>query len=412
MQRSAILCWLFALQSVFVAASDWPQWRGPNRDGVSAETGLLTQWPTGGPPLAWRTNKLGAGFSSVSVANGKLFTIGDRPDASYVMALAENDGKHLWATKLGRAGGGGGYPGPRCTPTVDGNLVYALGQFGDLVCVEANSGVIKWRKNLQQDFRGDMMSDWGYSESPLIDGGRLICTPGGSEGTIIALNKLSGQVLWRSKEITDAAAYASVIARDIGGVRQFIQLTGESVFGVAANDGRLLWRGAHPGRTAVIPTPIEHGGHVYVTAGYGVGCALFHITGNNNKFAAEKVYANKVMVNHHGGVVRVGEHLYGYSDGKGWVCQHMKTGEMVWSERSKLDKGAITAADGHLYLRSEGSKGTVVLIEATPAGFKEKGRFDQPDRSKQQSWAHPVIANGKLYLRDQDLLLCYDVRPK
>jgi outer membrane protein assembly factor BamB len=391
-------------------ASDWPQWRGPKRDGVSTETGLLKQWPKGGPPLAWKTNGLGSGFSSVSVADGRIFTLGDRADASYVIALSEKDGKHLWATKLGRPGGGGGYPGPRCTPTVDGKLAYALGQYGDLVCVDAEKGVEKWRKNLQDDFRGGMMSGWGYSESPLIDGDNLICTPGGSDGTLLALNKQSGQVIWRTKDLMDEAAYASVIVAEIGGVRQYIQLTGESVFGVGATDGQVLWRAARQGRTAVIPSPIVHEDHVYVTSGYGAGCNLFQVTANSGKFAAHQVYANKVMVNHHGGVVRIGEHLYGYSDGKGWVCQRTKTGDMVWSERGKLDKGAITAADGHLYLRSEGSKGTVVLIEATPSGFVEKGRFDQPERSRQQSWPHPVIANSMLYLRDQDLLLCYNIK--
>src|SRR5688572_3675087 len=156
MRQSVAL--FLSFQTLIASASDWPQWRGPKRDGISTETGLLKQWPAGGPPLAWRTNKIGAGISSVSVADGKIFIIGDRCEASYVMALAENSGKHLWATKLGRPGGGGGYPGPRCTPTVDGKLVYAIGQFGDLICVDATTGVDKWRKNLRQDFHGDMMS--------------------------------------------------------------------------------------------------------------------------------------------------------------------------------------------------------------------------------------------------------------
>src|SRR6185503_105714 len=194
--QSTIICFFVSVSMGL--AKDWPQWRGPKRDGISTETGLLKQWPAGGPPLAWKTNGVGAGYSSVSVSDGKIFTIGDRADASYLLALAEKDGKHVWATKLGRSGGGGGYPGPRCTPTVDGNWVFALGQFGDLICVDADKGAEKWRKNLQEHFRGRMMSGWGNSESPLVDGDKVICTPGGSGGTLAALNKESGEVVWRS----------------------------------------------------------------------------------------------------------------------------------------------------------------------------------------------------------------------
>jgi outer membrane protein assembly factor BamB len=205
-----------------------------------------------------------------------------------------------------------------------------------------------------------------------------VCTPGGDSGAIIAVNKKTGNVLWRTKDFKDRAEYSSIVTAELSGTRQYVQLTGDSVSGVAPNDGRLLWHVTRHGSTAVIPTPICHDNHVYVT--------------------------------YHGGVVRVGDYLYGYSDGKGWVCQNFKTGEAVWEEKGKLGKGSLTCADGHLYLRSENGKGTVVLIEAAPHGFKEKGRFDQPERSQHNSWAHPVVANGKLYLRDQDVLLCYDVK--
>ncbi len=403
---------LFALGLGSGAASDWPQWRGPNRDGVSAETGLLKEWPKGGPPLAWKATGLGAGYSSVSVAAGRLFTMGEIAGASSVIALDEKTGKLLWSAKVGGTGGGDGYPGPRCTPTVDGERVYAMNQFGDLVCVEAATGQEVWRKNLAKDFGGRMMSGWGYSESPLVDGERLVCTPGGSKGTLLALDKKTGAVLWQSKEFTDNAAYSSVIAAKVGGVPQYIQLTDASVAGGGPQNGRLLWRGPRRGATAVIPTPIVHDDHVYVTSGYGVGCNLFKVSMTSPDFKAEQVYANKVMVNHHGGVVRLGDHLYGYSDGKGWTCQEFKTGKAVWQDKEKLGKGSLVCADGHLYLRCQDGPGAVVLIEASPDGWKEKGRFDQPDRSSANSWPHPVIANGKLYLRDQDVLLCYDVKAR
>src|SRR5687767_4815521 len=276
-------------------AADWPQWRGPKRDGHSTETALLQQWPPDGPPLLWKTNGLGAGYSSVSVAAGKIYTMGDRPDSSFLHALSIA-GKPLWSTKVGKPGGGGGYPGPRCTPTVDVDRVYALGQHGDIVCVEAATGKEVWRKNLVKDFAGEV-GGWGYSESPLIDGEQLICTPGGRQGTLVALNKRTGAKTWQSYQWTDPAEYASIIAAQIGGKRQYIQLTGESVGGVAAENGRVLWRVSRKGSTAIIPTPIAQNDQVFVTSGYGVGCDLFRITASGLSFKAEEVYSNKNMVN-------------------------------------------------------------------------------------------------------------------
>ena len=402
----------FALLTILISgatAADWPQWRGPKRDGHSPETGLRREWPPEGPPLAWKTNGIGTGYSSVSVAAGRIYTMGDRGDSSFVHALSVA-GKPLWSAKVGKPGGGGGYPGPRGTPTVDGDRVYALGQHGDLVCVEAATGKEVWRKNLSKDFGGEV-GGWGYSESLLVDGEQLICTPGGRQGTLLALNKRTGAKTWQSYQWTDPAEYASVIAAQISGKRQYVQLTGESVGGVAAESGKPLWRTSRKGSTAVIPTPVVRNDLVFVTSGYGVGCNMFRVTPSGAGFKAEEVYANKNMVNHHGGVVLVGEHLYGYSDGKGWVCMKFESGEMLWSDKA-LGKGSISYADGHLYLRSEGSGGTVALIEATPERWLEKGRFDQPERSDKEAWPHPVIANGKLYLRDQDTLFCYDISAK
>jgi len=398
------------LPSGLAANADWPQWRGPHRDGISPDTGLLTEWPSDGPPLVWKATGVGHGFSSISISGSKIFTMGDSPERSFIYALDLN-GKVLWSAKVGRPVGGGGHPGTRCTPAVDGDLVFGLGQFGDLVCVEAATGKEHWRKNLNQDFGGKMMSGWGNSESPLVDGDKVLCTPGGSEGTIVALNKKTGDVIWQSKEFKDSAAYSSIIAAEIGGVRQYVQLTGGSVAGVAVEDGHLLWRAQRQGQTAVVPTPIFHDNYVYVTSGYGVGCNLFKISKSGTEFSTEQVYANRDMQNHHGGVVLVGEHVYGHSDSRGWTCQELKSGEVVWAEKQKLGKGSIAYADGHLYLRAE-NQGTVVLIEATPKGYIEKGRFQPPDRSQRDIWAHPVVFGGKLYLRDQDVLLCYDVKKK
>ncbi|HUD49510.1 MAG TPA: PQQ-binding-like beta-propeller repeat protein [Candidatus Baltobacteraceae bacterium] len=408
MQTKNVLLTGFSLYltSALLTAADWPQWRGPNRDDVSSEQGLLKQWPPGGPPLVWKARGAGAGYSGVAVSGTKVFTLGEKGDSSFAVAFDVAGGSPVWTAKIGKAGGDPA--GPRSTPTVDGDRVYVLNQFGDLVCLEVATGKKVWRRSFEKEF-GGRCGGWMYSESPLVDGDRLIGTPGSAQGSIAAFNKKTGELLWQTKELTDAAEYSSPIAAQIGGVRQYIQLTGENVVGVQAESGQVLWRARRQGETATVPTPIFYDDDVYVSSGYGVGCNLFHIGKAGNSYQANQVYANKVMVNHHGGVVRVGDYLYGYSDGKGWVCQEFRTGRLVWRDEG-VGKGSLTCADGHLYLRSEGGHGAIALVEATPQGYTEASRFDQPDRSQESSWPHPVIAGGRLYLRDQDVLLCYNVR--
>ena len=252
---------------------------------------------------------------------------------------------------------------------------------GELACLEAATGKIVWQKSLKGDLNGQMMSGWGYSESPLVDGDKLICSPGGAKGTLAALDKKTGEVIWRSKELTDPAAYSSIIAAEVGGVRQYIQTTGRAIVGVRANDGKLLWRQVKSNyRTAVIPTPIFYDNCVYTTAGYGVGCDLLKLTPDGQGTKAEEIYdkdAMRAVENKHEAVVRVGDHIYGWTDrGSKWVCQEFKTGKIVW-ESKKLGRGSITCADGRLYCFGE-HDGTVVLVEASPEGWKEHGRFTIP----------------------------------
>ena len=400
------------LSSTGVQAADWPQWHGPARDNISTETGLLKQWPAQGPALAWKATGLGGGLSGVSVAAGRVYTMGDGADGSYVRALDAATGKLLWSTKVGQAGGGSGFPGPRCTPTVDGALVFAMGQFGDLVCLDAVTGAERWRRNMEKDLAGKMMSGWGYSESPLVDGDKLICTPGGASGTLAALNKNTGEVIWRSTELTDKAAYVSAVMATIGGVRQIVQFTDANVVGVNPADGKVLWLGARPGKTAIASSPVIDGNLIFVSSSYGVGANLFRVDAANGKFTAQQVYASKEMLNQHGGLIKIGENVFGFSDNKGWTMQDLKTGKVVWVEKQKLGKGSETLADGLLYLRLENGKGTVVLLDPSASTWSEKGRFDQPDRSDKNSWPHPVVSNGLLYLRDQDTLLAYDIKAK
>jgi outer membrane protein assembly factor BamB len=402
------------ITSFLALADDWPQFRGPNRDGLSKEAGLLKDWPTGGPPLAWKAKGLGKGYSTVSVADGRVYTIGDRNVSSFVVALKETDGTPAWSTKLGKTGsvGWGNFEGPRAAPTVAGKSLYAVGQNGELVCYDNGTGAEKWRKDFRKDF-GGQLPEWGYSEAPLVDGDKVIVTPGGADGSIVALAADTGALVWRSKEFTDVPHYSSLVPAEIGGVRQYVQLSAENVVGVSAMDGKVLWRAPRKGKTAVIPTPIVSENFVYVSSGYGIGSDLYKIDGSGTKFTATPVYTmNKVMVNHHGGVIKVGESLFGYSEGKGWTCQDFKTGAAKWQEKEKLGKGSLTYADDRLYLRQEDKAGTVALIDASTVGYKEHGRFDQPNRSDKNSWSHPVVANGRLYLRDQDLLLAYNIKAK
>jgi outer membrane protein assembly factor BamB len=416
--RSPLLVTAFCALTLAAAAADWPQWRGPDRTDVSKETGLLATWPDGGPPLLWTYAEAGIGYSGPAVVGDRLFTMGARNEVEYLLALDTGTGKEVWATEIGPLLENPYGSGPRGTPTVDGDRTFALGGKGELICVETRTGKKRWHVSFTNDL-GGQEPHWGYTESPLVDGDKLVCTPGGSQGTLAALDKQTGKVLWRSKGLTDPAAYSSIIAADVAGVRQYIQMTGGHAVGVAADDGRLLWESSERiNPTAVIPTPIYREGSVYVTSGYadrGGGCALLKLTADGSEFKADVVYSDKSMANHHGGVVLVGDYLYGYSDtqGRRWVCQEFKTGKVVW-ESKKLGKGSLTCADGHLYCYSE-NDGTAVLVKASPEGCEESGRFKIPRQTQQPRgqgniWTHPVVANGRLYLRDQDLIFCFDVK--
>lgn len=406
---AALFLAIFAPQGVDAATFDWPQWRGPDRTDVSQETGLLKSWPAEGPKRVWLFENAGQGYSGPAIANGKLYTLGTRDGSEVLLALDAATGKELWTAKLGSVLENNWGDGPRGTPAVDGDRVYALSGPGNLVCASTTDGKILWRVTMQS--LGGETPNWGYTESVLVDGQQVLCTPGGAKGAVASLDKATGKLLWQSKEFTDAAHYSSVVPARINDTAQYVQRTEKSVVGIAAKDGKLLWQAPFPGRTAVIPTPIVRGNDVYVTAGYGAGCKLVQIGAGNQ---VTTVYENKVMKNHHGGVVLIGDHLYGHGD-PAWVCQNFKTGEPAWNQRT-LGKGAVSAADGMLYCVEE-SSGTVVLVEASPTEWKETGRFKLTPQSSIRSsngriWTHPVISNGRLYLRDQDLLYCYDVKAR
>ncbi len=396
-----------------VFSADWPQWRGPNRDDNSTESGLLKSWPGEGPKLLWMSKDAGLGYSGHAVVGDTLYTMGARDATEFVIALDVKTGKEKWSAEAGPLLTNGWGDGPRSTPTISGGRVYALSGKGKLSCMNAADGAQIWSTTM--DEAGGKVPGWGYTESVLVDGDLVICTPGGAQGTLAAFDKNTGKKVWQSAEWTDPAQYSSVIAADHNGARQLIQLTMQSVAAVNAKDGSLLWKVPFPGKTAVIPTPIFKDGSVFVCAGYGVGAKLIKI-GSGNQVEDMNPDPNTSMVNHHGGVVLVDGNLYGYSDKGGWTCMDFKTGAVKWQENAALKKGAVHFADGKLYLLEEGT-GTVVLIDASPNGWKERGRFTLSPQSAQRNpkgkvWTHPVIANGRLFLRDQELLYCFDVKGK
>ena len=386
----------------------WPQWRGPNRDGVSNETGLLSQWPEGGPKRLWINEKCGLGYSGFSVVGDRLYTMGLEDDKQFVVCLNALDGAEVWRSPIGADFDNDWGDGPRSTPTIDNGQVFALSADGVLSCHNADDGKELWIAKLTEF--GGKVPDWGYSESVLVDGDKVICTPGGKNGAILALNRGTGEKIWQTTDLTTPAHYSSIISASINGEQQYVQLLMSEVAGINPVDGKVLWKVDFPGNVAVIPTPIAHENSVYATSGYGAGSQRVDISGTT----ATVAWANKTMKNHHGGVILVDGHLFGYSDGPGWLCQDWKTGESVWSESEKLGKGAIGYADGRLYCVAEES-GEVALIEPSTEGWKEHGRFKlAPQTSRRKPagriWVHPVIADGRLYLRDQEIVYCYDIK--
>ena len=395
-------------------AEDWPQWRGPNRDGISQEKGLLKQWPASGPKLIWQIKDIGSGFSTPAIVGDRIYLLSNNGLTDEAcLCLKLSDGDHLWSTHLGKVGNpqqSPSYPAARSTPTVDGDAVYALGSDGDLACLEAARGKVRWKKNLRSDF-GGQPGTWAYAESPLVDGDAVVCTPGGPTATIVSLNKKSGEVIWKSS-IPQAgqAAYASITIANIGGVKQYVQFLQNGVVGVDAKDGKALWiyTPTAKGSPANIPTPVVHDDLVYSGASMSGG-GLAKITDTGGKFGAENEYFSNKLPTAIGGAVLLGDDLYG-SNNTVLMCIDFKSGKEKWHNRS-IAPASVLYADGNLYLHGE--NGDVALVEATPSGYQEKGRFTppgQPDRGQAKAWAYPVVANGKLFIRDANVIWCYDVK--
>jgi outer membrane protein assembly factor BamB len=386
--------------AIIAPAADWPQWRGPDRDGKSAETGLLDSWPKGGPRLLWKAQDLGEGFSSPAIVGDRLYIQGQHGGDQLVMAYDVHTGKQLWRTPAGKSYNEQHGNGPRGTPTVDGARLYALSADGTLVCLEIATGRRVWGLNFVERFGGQPPKS-GYSESPLVDGGRLIVMPGGPGASVVALNKNTGDVIWKSQN--DKAGFSSAIALDIGGTHALALLTAEAAIGLDAKDGALLWR--YPrvaNRTANIATPIVHDGYVFYSSDYGTGCVLLKPTPDGK---TAEVYFNRDMRNHYTTSVLVGDYLYGFSS-EILTAMEFKTGKVVWKDRS-VGKGNCIYADQRLYCLGE--DGVAGLIDPTPAAYKEVSRFEIP-RGPFNTWTSPAVANGQLYLREQGNLYCYNIK--
>jgi outer membrane protein assembly factor BamB len=422
----AALCLCFSTVSVTKPAhmgtstSDWPQWRGPERNGISKETGLLKQWPAGGPKLLWQVNDIGDGYSGPSVVGTRLYLMSNRGmDNEFVQALSAQDGKVIWTTRVGNVGNpdqNPKYPKARSTPTVDGNFIYALGSDGDLACLEVKSGKIRWQKNLRKEF-GGQPHEWAYAESPLVDGDVVVVTPGGTQATIVALNKKTGAVIWKSAVPGgDPAGYASAIVVQGAGRKQYVQFLSRGLVGVDAKTGEFLWRYKEVVKgPAQAFTPVARGDYVYGGA-LSIGGGLVRLKPDGAGVAAEQVYFERGLPNGFGGAVLVGAYLYGTQmAGKELVAVEFTTGKVKWKAED-FGRASVAYADGHLYVHEW--NGDYVLVEATPEGYREKGRFTPPNQPKKKqvgqmaewAYAYPVIANGRLYIRDLETLWAYDIK--
>ncbi len=388
------------------ADGEWPQFRGPNRDGVSKETGLLREWPASGPPVLWKAVNAGEGFSSVAISHGRVFTMGSRDGGEYVIAYDVETGKELWATRTGKPFLVDKVNGPRSTPTVEGDRLWALGANGDLWCLNVADGHSVWHLDIFEKFGGNNIQ-WGLAESPLLDGDHVIVTPGSPSGSIVALDKSTGELVWQSSEVKDRAAYASAIVADVAGVRQIIQFTAAALVGVNASQGKLLWRYERVANdVANCATPILDRNHVFASSAYDRGGVLLSLSADGSGgVRAEELYFTREMMNHYGGMVLLDGSLYGYSN-RDLACVDFKTGERKWRARA-AGKGVLTAAEGLLYLLSE--QGVVSLARPTPDAYEEISRF-RIEKPRAQIWAIPVIAGGRLFIRNQDEILCYDIR--
>jgi outer membrane protein assembly factor BamB len=394
-------------------ADDWPQWRGLERNGTSQEINLLKSWPDEGPELLWSKKDMGKGFSSVSIAKGRVYITGAIDEQETLTALDLN-GNILWQTSYGSVWDGS-FPEARTTPTVNGDQIFVISGMGRIACLDAATGKIKWTVDTVDDFDGDYHS-WGIAESPLIVDDKVICTPGGEAASVVALNKNSGELIWQSKTLSELANYCSPILINRGSKKIIATQLEESFVGLESSDGSVLWRDKYeeyqddPKDINVI-SPLYHDGSIYITSGYNDGGAMFDLTIDGTKI--ERKWVDQILDVHVGGIVRVDDYIYGanWEDNKNgnWVCLDWKTGKVMYEEKWNT-KGSIITADGMIYCYEE-KKGNLALVKATPEKFDIISSFKIPQGSGPH-WGHPAISDGRLYIRHGDALMVYDIQAK
>lgn len=396
-----------------VQNGSWTQWRGPGRSNLSGETGLLQEWPTGGPPLLWTVSGLGEGIASVSVAGGRLYTVGYRDDGEFLWALDAKSGQKLWARRAGPVVKENSLMRwlSQRTSTLDEDRLYTITARGELFCLRTSDGEEVWRKSYPNDFLSPRPA-WGFCDYPLVDGEKLICCPAGPGATIVALKKQTGQILWQTAvPDANAAGYAATIVTDATGIRQYVLFLSKGLVGVAADDGRILWRyHGTAARIASSYTPIARGDFVFSANGYGGGMALLELSRSGEEIVAKEHYHHSFPFDpFQDSTVRVGEYIYAFRSPGSPVCIEMKTGNLAWGPVATNTKGkaALTFADRHLYIRR--ASGLMVLVEATPEAYREKGSFQIPEPEEAMGVTFPVVANRRLYLRDNSRLLCYNI---
>ncbi len=422
--RPGLIRWFFVAVGVVcighsLMAADWPQWRGPNRNAQSDEHLASTDWEKNPPKHLWTTSGFGEGFASVAVVDGVLYTLGNVDGGQAVIAASADDGSIAWKKVITDANPEHRYEGSRCTPSVDGDRLYVVTSDGSIACLKTDSGDVVWQRPFS-DWDGRMMSGWGYSESPLVDGDRVLCTPGGENALVVCLDKMTGKEIWACKPSfkgdagKDGAGYSSIVVSNAVGIKQYVQLCGKGLIGIRATDGSQLWTYNRVANgTANIPTPIIDGNFVFASTSYKTGACLVELKKNGDGVEAEERYFldSTVFNNHHGGMILLDGHIYaGHQQNEGFpTCLNMATGEIVWGGKMRgpgKKSAAILSIDGHLIFRYQ--DGTVALIEATPIAYNLKGSFT-PEYQEGNTWSHPVVVNGRLYLREQDKLMCYQV---
>ncbi len=391
---------------------EWPCFHGTDRTNKSKETGLLKSWPENGPALLWTISGLGKGYSSVSIAQGYLYTAGMLEKQTFVFAF-DLSGKQVWKKANGTSwettmSHARTYTGSRSTPTYDDGIVYHLSDMGRLAAFNSQTGSEIWVRELRQDFDAEI-PEYGYSESVYVEKDRLYCSPAGHKGFLICLNKKSGELIWANTEIPGTVGFSSPVMGDFGGFRQLINLSSNCVYGVDTKTGTLLWSVEYENsRSNNCPDPIFHEGYVFASSGYGKGSILLKLTTSGNTIVPETIWHTELMDNLHGGVILHDGYLYGSGHNKrGWFCLDFKTGKEMWKERGI---GSLTYADGMFYCLEE--RGMMKLVKAIPEKYELVSSFQVPSGGEEMYWSHPVVCGGRLYVRHADKLFVYDISEK